>query len=200
RAEKLATEYKERAERRKANILAEAAEQLRLRKEQEEATVKAHADLVYLRRIQASELRLQANMDHLRWGLVQDMMHRLEERMRTFIDKEDEYLQTLQGYLTQGANTIESNDLMVSVNHRDHQRLVDRWADFAKQAAPEKNVVLSNDPVNTLGGMLIGSQDGRIRLDNTFEGRRERLRFRLHQIIVKRLFPATLDDGEMSVS
>ncbi|KOR29424.1 ATPase, partial [Achromatium sp. WMS1] len=38
RAEKLATEYKERAERRKANILAEAAEQLRLRKEQEEAT------------------------------------------------------------------------------------------------------------------------------------------------------------------
>jgi V/A-type H+-transporting ATPase subunit E len=45
--------------------------------------------------------------------------------------------------------------------------------------------------------MLISSQDGNIRLENTFEGRRERLRFRLHQIIVKRLLPATADGGEM---
>jgi V/A-type H+-transporting ATPase subunit E len=197
RAEKLATEYRERAERRKASILEEAAEQLRLRKEQEEAAIKAQADLVYLRKVQASELRLHANMDHLRWGLVQETVHRLEERMLAFADKEDEYLEALQGYLAQGSNIIESNDLIVEVNHRDHQRLAGRWAEFAATAAPEKNVVLSDNPVTTVGGMLISSQDGNIRLDNTFEGRRERLRFRLHQIIVRRLIPATVDGGEM---
>jgi V/A-type H+-transporting ATPase subunit E len=197
RAEKLATEYRERAERRKASILEEAAEQLRLREEQETLAIKAQADLVYLRKIQANELRLQAHMDHLRWGLVQETVHRLEERMHAFADREDEYLQTLQGYLAQAAKTIESNDLVVKVNHRDHQRLAGRWEAFTAEAALGKNVVLSDEPMNTVGGMLIGSQDGNIRLDNTFEGRRERLRFRLHQIIVKRLLPATVDSGEM---
>jgi V/A-type H+-transporting ATPase subunit E len=117
--------------------------------------------------------------------------------MLAFADKEDEYLQTLQGYLAQGTKTIESNDLVVKVNHRDHQRLAGRWEGFTAEVASGKNVVLSDDPVNTVGGMLISSQDGNIRLDNTFEGRRERLRFRLHQIIVKRLLPATADGGEM---
>ncbi len=197
RAEKLASEYKERAERRKASILKEAAEELRLREEQENIAVKAYADLVYLRKIQASELKLQAHMDHLRWGLVQETVHRLDQRMQAFADNEAEYLQTLKGYLTQGAENIESDDLIVTVNHRDHQRLVNQWQDFAATAAAGKNVILSNDPVNTLGGMLISSQDGKIRLDNTFEGRKDRLRFKLHQIIVKRLIPATMDSGEM---
>lgn len=197
RAEKLATEYRERAERRRASILREAGEQLRLREEHETMLAKSQADLVYLRKIQASELRLKAHMDHLRWGLVQEIEHSLKDRMQAFSEQEDAYLKTLQVYLAEGAQAIERNDLIAEVNHRDHQRLAERWDAFAAEAAPGKNIQLAADPIDTVGGVLIRSQDGSIRLDNTFEGRRERLRSRLHQIIVERLIPATVDGGGM---
>jgi V/A-type H+-transporting ATPase subunit E len=198
RAEKLATEYRERAERRRASIVKEAGEQLRLREEHETALAKAQGDLVYLRKVQASELRLKAHMDHLRWGLVQGMEHRLKDRMAALADEqEDAYLQTLQKYLAQGAQAIERGELIVEVNHRDHQRLMGRWDSFVAAAAPGKTVTLADKPIDTVGGMLIRSQDGNIRLDNTFEGRRERLRSKLHQIIVERLIPATVDGGGM---
>jgi V/A-type H+-transporting ATPase subunit E len=198
RAEKLAAEYQERAERRKTNMLKEASEKLRLHEEHEMSIAKAQGDLIYLRKVQASELRLRAHMDHLRWGLVQEMEHRLEDRMRAFAEQEDEYLNTIKGYLAQGAKAIERDDLIAEVNHRDHQRLVERWDSFVQEAAPGKNIILASDPIETIGGILIRSQDGRIRLNNTFEGRRERLRSRLHQIIVERLMPATVDSGGVS--
>ncbi|KOR30349.1 hypothetical protein TI04_06185 [Achromatium sp. WMS2] len=199
RAEKLASEYKERAERRRATIIKEAGDKLRLREEHEVMMAKAQADLIYLRKVQASELKMKAHMDHLRWGLVQDIEHRMEDRMRAFVEQEDSYLQTLKSYLEQGAKVIESNDLIAEVNQTDLNRLTAIWNDFATEAAPGKNVALSPNPVNTIGGILIRSQDGRIRLDNTFEGRRERLRSRLHQIIVERLIPAAMDGSGMSL-
>lgn len=195
RAEKLAAEYRERAERRKAGILKEADENLRLVEERETTAAKAQAELVYLRKMQAGEIRMRADMDHLRWGLVQGVEHRLKDRMEEFSTQEDAYLKTLQQYLAQGAASIESNELVAEVNHRDYQRLVERWDGFAADAAPGKRVTLAKDPINTVGGIRITSLDGRIRLDNTFEGRRDRLRSRLHQIIVERMFPATAGGG-----
>jgi V/A-type H+-transporting ATPase subunit E len=35
----------------------------------------------------------------------------------------------------------------------------------------------------------VASEDGRIRVDNTFEGRQERLRARIQQVILERLLP-----------
>ena len=42
---------------------------------------------------------------------------------------------------------------------------------------------------HSLGGILVRSDDNRIRVDNTFEGRMERLGRGLHQIIIERLLP-----------
>jgi V/A-type H+-transporting ATPase subunit E len=85
--------------------------------------------------------------------------------------------------------------LVAEVNRHDHQRLAPRWEEFASEAAPDKHIELADEPIKTLGGILIHSRDGRIRLDNTFEGRRERLRPQLHQIIVERLIPAAVDSA-----
>ena len=56
-------------------------------------------------------------------------------------------------------------------------------------AANGKRIQLSTLPVDTLGGILIRSDDNRIRVDNTFEGRLDRLGRRLHQTIIERLLP-----------
>ena len=197
RAEKLATEYRERAERRRASILKDASEKLRLFEERETVLARAQADLVYLRKVQANELRLHAHMDHVRWEAIQEIEQRLEERMLAFVEQEETYLKIMQGYLTQAAAAIECDDLVIEVNHRDQQRLKARWESFTA-AALGKHITLATDAIDTLGGMLIRNQDRNIRLDNTFEGRCARLRFQLHQIILRRLFltplsPNTID-------
>lgn len=197
RAKKLADEYKERAERRRASILKEASEALRLREEQVTNAAKAEAELVYLRKAQAHEIKLKASMDHLRWSLVQEIEQRMSDRMRDYVEQEDAYFKTLQDYIAQGVNLIERDTLVAEVNSRDHQRLTERWDALVAEVSPNKRVTLAAEPINTLGGVLIRTEDRRIRLDNTFEGRRDRLRPRLHQIIVESLIPATMDGGSL---
>jgi len=195
RAERLAAEYNERAERSRDRILREASEQLRLREEREVLVAKSLAERSYRRKVQSSELKLHAHMDHLRWNLVRGVEQRLEENMQAFVHQEDRYFKALQGYLAQAGRLIEQDQLVAELNAHDHQRLQTRWDEFAAEAVPNKRIELAADPIETLGGVRITSQDGRIRLDNTFEGRHERLRQRLHQIIVERLIPATANRG-----
>lgn len=195
RAERLAAEYRERAERSRVRILKEAAEQLQLREQREVLIAKSQADRTFRRRVQSNELKLHAHMDHLRWNLVRGVEQRLDERMCAFVEREDEYFPVLQSFLAEGARLIEQERLVAQLNRRDQQRLAPRWSEFAAQAAPGKTIRLSDSPIHTLGGVVLLSEDGRIRVDNSFEGRRERLRPRLHQIIVERLIPVAVDGG-----
>jgi len=193
RAERLAGEYHERAERSRERILREAAEQLRLREEREVLVAKAMAERNYRRKVQASELKLRAHMDHLRWNLVRGVEQRLEERIQAFAGNQASYDRALLGYLAQGARLIEQDRLVAELNAHDHQRLQGDWAEFVAKAVTDKKIDLADEPIESLGGVRISSPDRRIRLDNTFEGRRERLRPMLHQVIVERLFPATAE-------
>jgi V/A-type H+-transporting ATPase subunit E len=193
RAERLAAEYRERAERSRERILREAAEQLRLREDREVLVAKAMAERNYRRKVQANELKLRAHMDHLRWNLVRGVEQRLEERVRAFARNRELYDRTLGGYLAQAARLIEQDELVAELSAADHRRLREGWDAFAKAAVADKRIRLAEEPIDTLGGVRVSSPDGRIRLDNTFEGRRDRLRPRLHQIIVERLFPATAE-------
>ncbi len=193
RADRLAGEYRQRAERSRERILREAAEQLRLREEREVLIAKAMADRSYRRKVQANELKLRAHMDHLRWNLVRGVEQRLEERMQDFVKREDAYFKVLQGYLAQAARLIERDHLVAELNAHDRQRLLPRWEAFVAEAVADKHIELAEDPLDTLGGVRVASLDGRIRLDNSFEGRRERLRPQLHQVIVERLIPATAE-------
>jgi V/A-type H+-transporting ATPase subunit E len=56
---------------------------------------------------------------------------------------------------------------------------------------------LSESPIETLGGVVVASADGRIRVDNTFEGRLDRLRARVQQVILERLLPSGFDTGSI---
>jgi V/A-type H+/Na+-transporting ATPase subunit E len=58
-------------------------------------------------------------------------------------------------------------------------------------------VTLSKEPIETLGGVLVTSRDQRIRVDNTYEGRLERLRPAVQQVILERLLPSGFDTGNL---
>jgi V/A-type H+-transporting ATPase subunit E len=197
RAERLATEYRERAQRSRDQILREAAERLRLREEREEAIAKGLGERTFRQQVQANELKLQSQLDRMRWNLVTDVERRLRKRMESFRQDEAAYLKTLKAYLAQAAHEIESDEIVAELNRHDLQHLEPTWADLAKEAAPGKSMRLAPEPIETVGGVLVRSADNRIRVNNTFEGRLERLRQSIQQVILERLLSGGFESGNV---
>jgi V/A-type H+-transporting ATPase subunit E len=199
RAERLAGEFRERAHRSRDSILREASERLRLREEREETIAKSLAERTFRQRVQASELKMQSQLDRMRWNLVQDVEARLEERMRVFMHDERAYADWLVALILEATKQIEGDTIEVSANGRDHQRLFARWDGISERIGADRQARLSDTPIETLGGVLVSSGDGKIRVNNTFEGRRERLRSRIQQAILERLLPSGLETGSLFV-
>ena len=189
-ANRLASEYRERAEHSRDDILRDASEHLHLREEREVLLAKAKAERAFRRMVQANELQLRKEMDHLRWNLVEEVRERLAGRMKTLVqERPEQYQALLQTLLGKGVEAIERDALVAEVNRRDLAWLQPVWEEFSAAVAAGKTIELAALPIETLGGIRIRSVDNRIRLDNTFEGRLERLGRRLHQIIIERLLP-----------
>jgi len=197
RAERLAAEYRERAQRKRDGILRDTAERMRLREQREEAIAKSLGERSFRRQVQASELKMQSHLDRVRWNLVTDVEHHLRNRMEGFMADETNYLASLSAYLTHAATQIESDELVAELNAVDHRRVSERWAELTAVAAPGKILRLAPDAIDTLGGVRVTSGDGRIRVDHTFEGRLERLRDCIRQVILERLLPGGLDTGPL---
>lgn len=197
RAERLANEYRERGRRQRDGILREAAERLRLREQREEAIAKSLGERTYRQQVQAEELKLQSHLDRVRWNLVLDVESRLAERMRALMDEPTRWLASLSAFISTGVAQIEYPALTVRANARDRRLLAAAWPTLAPTLPPEKTVRLGDEPIDSIGGVLVVSDDGRIRVDNSFEGRRARLRLRLQQVILERLLPSGYETGSI---
>jgi V/A-type H+-transporting ATPase subunit E len=197
RAERLAAEYRERAKRSRDTILRDAAEKLRLREQREEAIAKSLGERTYRQQVQAEELKLQSHLDRVRWNLVRDVEHRLAERMRQHVEDSKAYLKTLTGFIATAAEAVEQAEVHVAANAQDQKLLTEHWASVTAALPKGTQATLSEQPIDTLAGVLVTSGDGRIRVDNTYEGRMARLRMRIQQAILERLLPSGFDTGAL---
>jgi V/A-type H+-transporting ATPase subunit E len=197
RAERLAGEYRERANRSRDNILREAAERLRMRENREESIAKTLGERTFRQHVQASELKMQTHLDRMRWNLVQDVERALSGRMKAFSDDLQRYDPWLDTLIARAAALIESKVLLVSVNARDQKRLANRWEAVLEALPAHKTATLADEPIETLGGVLVTDNDRRIRVDNTYEGRLDRLRPTVQQVILERLLPSGFDTGNL---
>lgn len=189
RAQMMADECAHRAEAGRKNILREASERLHLKEEKETLLAKSLADRAYLRKVQADELKLRSKMDQMRWNLVQVVIDRLQERMKTLTQDETRYFDLIKALLKQAAGQIEQDTLEVSVNQEDLRRLKPQWAELTQELAPGKQFQLLETSINTVGGCLVSTPDKRVQIDHTFEGRLSRLERKIHQALVERLLP-----------
>lgn len=191
RAQMMADECAHRAEAGRKNILREASERLHLREEKETLLAKSQADRAYLRKVQADELKLRSKMDHMRWNLVQVVIDRLPEQMGALCEDETRYKDLLRDFLIQAAKQIDSEKLEVSVNNNDLRRLKPQWGALTVDLVKDKEFVLLEQAIDTVGGCLVSSPDKRVQIDHTFEGRLARLERKVHQALVERLLPPT---------
>ena len=200
RANRLAVEFRQRAERSRDNILREASDRLRLHEEREVLLAKALAERAYRRQVQANELRLRAQMDQVRWNLAREVHERLLDRAAAFANDPDRYLPALARLLAAAVAEFPADVALVAeLNAEDRQRLAPDWAEFAQDAVPGRPVALGAEPVRCTGGVVVRTPDNRIRVDNSFEGRMQRLETRIYQTIVERLFPGQADVKSLTI-
>lgn len=190
RADALAAQYRASSQQEHDRLLAEANERLRLDEEREVAAAKAQAGRAYQQRVQAATLELRADLDRLRLDLVSAVLQRLPARLEALAADEARYLPLLFAWMRDAAQAIESHEFVAQFNARDLKRAEPDWPRHAREAAPDKQVGLSPEPLSCAGGVLVTSTDGNIRVDHTFEGRAERLSERLQHAIADLLMPA----------
>jgi V/A-type H+-transporting ATPase subunit E len=189
-AQGIADEYRERAHQARDNILKEARERLHLREEHETRIGRTLADKEYSRKIQANELKLHRKLDMLRWSLVETVMNAVKDHFTGLMDHEYEnYIRILGKWANDACVLTGSKQLVAEVNNRDYRYLKENWDVFTSQYIPDDvDLKLSESECETLGGIRLRTPDNRIRLDNCYEGRMQRLEQELQQCIMHRLF------------
>ncbi len=189
RAEHLAGEFQEKAERQRDHILRDAAERLHNAEEREVMVAKAEAERLFRRVTQASELKLQGRLDQLRWELVQAVQGRLGERLHSLRDDPERYRHWLIRMIQEAAQLLPEGDLTAEINADDLGQLGGQWPELVAAAAPGRNIRLSEKPTWGSGGIRLRTTDNHAQVDNRFEGRLARLEAEVQRVILQELFP-----------
>lgn len=193
RARQLVREHLDKAEAERARILRECGGRLRLREERETLAAKADAERLFRQRVQAAEIRLQGELDRLRWTLVQAVLDQTRKRLAALADNESAYLPVLRALIAQAAQRIGEAGVTVQLCARDLQRFAPRWAEVSRGLAPHLRLELLEEPCPGSGGAMVLNRPCTVRVDNTFEGRMERLDEPLTRLILERLFASVPD-------
>jgi len=198
RANELAQEFHDKAKRQRDNILRDAAERLHLAEEREVLVAKAEAERHFRRVTQASELKMQARLDQLRWELVQTVEGRLAQRMQALRADRAAYRSWLVEMVRDAAALLPAGELTAEVNAEDHSWLTAEWSALATEAAPDRSIALADKPTWGSGGLKLRTTDNRAQVDNRFEGRLGRFEADVQRVILQQLFPTDINASARS--
>jgi len=188
RAQTLANAQLQDAQQQCNQIQQDLNKRLQQREEREIELAKTAADKVYRRHVQASEIKMHAELDQLRWSLIQVVMSQLKHRLQQLREKPDIYLALLRQYFISAMIILEREQLIIEVNAQDYELLMVQWESLINECAPGKKCSLTIHKATSIGGLLIRDQHNQIRIDNTFEGLIARLENELYQTITAQLF------------
>ena len=198
RAEELAQETIDKANRQRDIILRDAAERLQMAEEREVLLTKAEAERHFHRVTQASELKMQSRLDQLRWELVQSVQMQLVQRMQALCTDRKAYRAWLVDMVRDAAAVLPDGDLVAEVNADDLHWLADEWSVLVVAAAPKRTIKLADEPTWGKGGIKIRTADNLAQVDNRFEGRLSRYEADVQRVILHELFPADLSASARS--
>lgn len=188
RARTLADEFLGQARREADQLIEEANTRVRRLEERENAVAQAMAERFYRRTVQSAEIKMREEAERLRWMGVEAVMEALRDRLRALAEDERAYLPAFGRLLGQAARAIEHEELVAEVVARDFARLQGSWESMARKAAPGKRIELSPECRDPIGGVVVRDVNNTVRIDNSVEGRMERLAADLQRVIAERLY------------
>jgi len=196
RADDLAAEYLLRAKRSHEHFISDENERLKLREEKAVMSAKIKAESIYRSEVQSSELNVQKKLDQLRWQLIKDIINQVKKKIADTIKNEEQYEQLIINFIHYSSAAIDSNDLLVEFNQTDHHNIVLKWDAILSKINSSKNIELSDQFHSMSGGIIMYDQKRSVRIDNTFEGRIERLSETIHQRVAELFFSELSHESE----
>lgn len=184
----LADQHLHNAHEASEQIRQELQGRLRKLEDREEKHYQQEAERLCRQILQASKLRMDSEHDRLRWALAQSALGEVRKRLEQLTEDLPRYHEVLQGYLAEAAQAMPDGELVAELNPRDLEALRPAWDRMAAESAPGRKLELAALSHHASGGMLVRTRDGRLRVDNTFEGRIERLQDEVLGVIIDRLF------------
>lgn len=195
RAQELAQEFRDKASRQRDTILRDAADRLHMAEEREVLIAKAAAERHFRRVTQARELRMQARLDQLRWEMVQTVQARLAQNMQALRADRTAYRAWLIDMIAEAATLLPNDVLRAEAIADDLDWLPEEWPTLISEAAPGRDIQLSERATWGSGGLKLRTLDNRAQVDNRFEGRLSRYQAAIQKVILRQLFPGDIHAG-----
>ena len=189
RAQTLSDEHIEQGKMTRGRIIQDARAKVKLMEQKEMLAARLQSEREYKRQVQASELRIQAELDRNRWGLVQSVLDKVNRELVMLHGREKDYRPLFEDLLKQGVTQIGLPRLIAFINSEDISRFADNWASLVKKCCgAEVAIKLSPEASRCSGGIKLVSEAGDMMIDNTFEGIIGRRDEALQRLIFERLF------------
>lgn len=165
-----------RAAKREAATMLDAAS-LGAKEEEEHELEKARARSKQVHEELMAEGRMRAKKEMLqkKEGLISDVFKEAEERLRAHVDSE-RYKEDLARIAVGACRKLGSGDVVVRANRRDLKLLESFKEQMARELGSGKKIVNISfgEPIEAIGGVRVGTPDGKVEIDETFEGRMRR--------------------------
>ena len=189
RARELSAEHVSQGEMTRDKILEDAHEKVKLMEQKELLAARLHSEREYQRQVQANELRIQAELDRNRWGLVQSVMDKLNRQLVELSKDDQRYQEIFEFLLKQAVESIGYPRLVASISNDDLSRFRDNWQAIVEDCCgSDVKIKLSREACQCSGGLKLVTEQGDVMIDNTFEGIIARREAVLQQLIFERLF------------
>lgn len=197
-AETLVREQRQNTEAARARILGESAARLKLAETRELTAAREEADRLVLRRVQAAETRLAADLDRQRWALTEASLSGVRLAFRQLATDDTRYPGVIEAWLADAARALPPGDLVAEVRLEDQARVAPTWPSIALRAAPGRAVELHAHSQPSEGGIRVRLADNSAQVDHTFEARESRLSEDLARVAMERLFASAPDLGMLA--
>jgi len=149
------------------------------REEAKNTLSRAKEEAETLKRQIVTEARMKANWQVLstKQELMEKVLEGAKDALKMWAEKDAQYASALRGLIVQGGKELGGGELEVLLNPRDSQLNVDPLSKEIEGKTERKtHITLGRGEVQVSGGAVVRTADGKMAIDNTFEGIIERHR------------------------
>lgn len=205
---KIIEEIEKSAEKKVAEILSEAQKKVeaklnatRTAAEEQDRTILSRGEQEARRESQRilAEARIKARREKAggQEELVRKSFERAQETLKRIAEERNvdgtKYSEVLERLIIESVKASGAESLEVLLNPRDKALISQEILDGIAQAmdveqATKIGLRISEEGLSSMGGVVVRSIDGKVRVDNTFESRIDRFRETVRTRVAKKLF------------
>lgn len=157
-AESITKEYKEKAQRAYEEIIQEAKRNVAEYERREIAQLRARS----------SKMILDAKND-----ILKSALNELKETMYS-LPANEKYDSILEKLLKEAIETLKEKEVVVYSREEDMKKVAEMSEKLKKEL--KVDIILSDEPVKIIGGVIVSTKDKRIVVENTLENKFEEMK------------------------